>query len=113
MADIASALDILKLSLGIMSQSATIDNYYNNYLSMAKNDILTYDISEKIYNVSDTGVKTENVEYTELFKECQVLYAKALVEDRSPEDDNSVKTLTAKLSDLTRGNYYENIEEVD
>lgn len=66
------------------------DNYYKNFLLMAKSDLITDDIS------------TDNLD-SELGKALTILYAKALMNDTDIATNPTISLLRNKLSLMTKG----------
>lgn len=80
-----------KTSIGDLNNGDTEqDNYYKNFLLMAKSDLITDDISE------------DNLD-SELGKALTILYAKALMNDSDIATNPTISLLRNKLSLMTKG----------
>lgn len=80
-----------KTSIGDLNSGDTEqDNYYKNFLLMAKSDLITDDISE------------DNLD-SELGKALTILYAKALMNDTDIATNPTISLLRNKLSLMTKG----------
>lgn len=88
-------LAMLKKSVGDLSNSNDLDEYYNNFLNIAKYDLSTDDISENVLN-SDIGKATI------------VAYAIALINNQDIATNQTITLLRNKLADITKGERYGN-----
>jgi len=88
-------LTMFRSSIGDLSTSTDMDSYYQNFLDMAKNELITDDIS-------DTIIETETGKLT------TVLYAQLLMNDKDIATNPSLLLLRNKLSTMTKG---ERVEE--
>ena len=80
-----------KTSIGDLNSGDTDqDNYYKNFLLMAKSDLITDDIS------------SDNLD-SELGKALTILYAKALMNDTDIATNPTISLLRNKLSLMTKG----------
>ena len=86
---------MFRSSIGDLSTSTDMDSYYQNFLDMAKNELITDDIS-------DTIIETETGKLT------TVLYAQLLMNDKDIATNPSLLLLRNKLSTMTKG---ERVEE--
>lgn len=89
----------LKKSLGDLgSTDASLDEYYNQMLNMAKSDLETEDISATTL-ATDFG------------KTAIVLYAEALIKGQDIASNPTLIYLKNKLSAITKGERYEKKEQ--
>ena len=80
-----------KTSIGDLNSGDTEqDNYYKNFLLMAKSDLITDDIS------------ADNLD-SEIGKALTILYAKALMNDTDIATNPTISLLRNKLSLMTKG----------
>lgn len=84
-----SLISQYKLSIGDFNGNE-LDNYYKNFLSMAKGDLLTDDISEAALN-------------TEIGRAAIILYAECLMNKQDVATNPTLTLLKNKLSIMTKG----------
>lgn len=87
-------LAMLKKSIGDLSDSTELDEYYNNILAMATADLSTDDISDTVL-ASDMGQVTT------------VLYAQLLINNQDIATNSTLTLLKNKLSAMTKGERYD------
>lgn len=83
-------LAMFKKTIGDLSTSTELDDYYNNFLSIAKASLLAEDISE---DVLDTEVGMAAI----------VLYAEKLMDKEGVADNPTLNLLKNLLSAQTKG----------
>ena len=83
-------LAMFKKTIGDLSTSTELDDYYNNFLSIAKASLLAEDISE---DVLDTEVGMAAI----------VLYAEKLMDKEGIADNPTLNLLKNLLSAQTKG----------
>ena len=83
-------LAMFKKTIGDLSTSTELDDYYNNFLSIAKASLLAEDISE---DVLDTEVGMAAI----------VLYAEKLMDKEGIADSPTLNLLKNLLSAQTKG----------
>lgn len=86
-------LAMFKLTIGDFTPDDSLDAYYNNFLTMAKNQMLSNDISEDVIN-------------SELGQETVVLWAEALMNKKDIADEPTLVLLRNTLSAQTKGERY-------
>lgn len=82
-------LNLYKISIGDFN-GTDLDNYYKTFLSMAKSDLLTDDISTAVLD-------------TPLGNSLVVLYAEALMNKTDIATNQTISLLRNKLSLMTKG----------
>ena len=93
MADVNAILPKFKLSVGDLTPGEEMDEYYLNLLTMAKEQILSNDISETVLD-------------SELGASAIILYAKALMNEKDVATDPTLILLINTLSAKTKGERY-------
>lgn len=88
--DDKSLLSKFKLTIGDLTPSSDLDDYYNNFLNMATADLLADDIDETVLN-------------TELGSSAVVLYANALMRGEDVATNPTLNLLKNTLSVQTKG----------
>lgn len=83
-------LDQFKLSIGDFNSNTELDAYYNNFLQMAIDDLISDDISEEQLN-------------SNLGKALIILYAESLMNKTDIATNPTITLLRRKLSYMTRG----------
>lgn len=83
-------LAIFKKTIGDLSTSTELDDYYNNFITIAKSSLLAEDISE---DVLDTEVGMAAI----------VLYAEKLMDKEGIADNPTLNLLKNLLSAQTKG----------
>ena len=83
-------LAMFKKTIGDLSTSTELDDYYNNFLTIAKASLLAEDISE---DVLDTEVGMAAI----------VLYAEKLMDKEGIADSPTLNLLKGLLSAQTKG----------
>lgn len=86
-------LDMFKRSIGVLDNNTLLDDYYLEFVNMAKSDLGTDDISQDILD-SDLG------------KYAIVYYAKCLLEKQDIASNSTIILLRNKLADMTKGKRY-------
>jgi len=91
----AELLAMFKKSIGDLSASAELDDYYSNFLAMAKAQLAAEDISEAALG-------------TDLGRFAVVLSADLLMHNKSIADNSSLQLLRNLLTAQTKGERYDN-----
>lgn len=91
--DVKPLLPKFKLTIGDLTPSSDLDDYYLNFLKMAAASLCENDISETVLQ-------------TELGNSAVVLYAKALLNEKDVATDQTLILLRNTLSVQTKGNRY-------
>lgn len=86
-------LAMLKKSVGDLSNSTDLDDYYKNFLRIAISDLQTDDIEESVLE-SDIGKATI------------IAYAIALINNQDIATNQTITLLRNKLADMTKGERY-------
>ena len=79
-----------KKSIGDYNDDVIMEDYYNNYLLMAKSDLITDDISIEVLD-------------SELGRALTILYAEALMNKTDIATNPTISLLRNKLSLITKG----------
>lgn len=79
-----------KRSIGDYNDDVLMEDYYNNYLLMAKSDLITDDISIEVLD-------------SELGRALTILYAEALMNKTDIATNPTISLLRNKLSLITKG----------
>lgn len=79
-----------KRSIGDYNDDVLMEDYYNNYLLMAKSDLITDDISIEVLD-------------SELGNALTILYAEALMNKTDIATNPTISLLRNKLSLITKG----------
>ena len=88
-------LAMFKKTIGDLSTSTELDDYYKNFITIAKSSLLAEDISE---DVLDTEVGMAAI----------VLYAEKLMDKEGIADNPTLNLLKNLLSAQTKGGRYDN-----
>ena len=83
-------LAMFKKTIGDLSTSTELDDYYNNFITIAKASLLAEDISEDVLN-------------TEVGMAAIVLYAEKLMDKEGIADSPTLNLLKNLLSAQTKG----------
>ena len=83
-------LSKFKKSIGGFTSDATMDAYYQQFLDLARADLLSDDISDTVLN-GDIGVS------------CVILYAEALMNKADIATNPTISLLRNKLANMTKG----------
>lgn len=88
-------LAMFKKTIGDLSTSTELDDYYNNFITIAKASLLAEDISEDVLE-------------TEVGMAAIVLYAEKLMDKEGIADNPTLNLLKNLLSAQTKGGRYDN-----
>lgn len=86
---------MLKLSVGDLSKSTDLDEYYLDKINRAKYDLLSDDISDTVID-------------SEIGKITIVAYAAAVINNQDIATNQTITLLRNKLADMTKGERYSN-----